>query len=56
MRQEQNRCCLLPHRTALERVSYQSLIHLLYILERTVAETYDIRMIEMRIGCKNSSL
>jgi hypothetical protein len=33
-------------------VCYQGLIHLLYILERTVAETYDIRMIEMRIGCK----
>jgi hypothetical protein len=33
-------------------VSYQGLIHLLHILERTAAETYDIRMIEMRIGCK----
>jgi hypothetical protein len=33
-------------------VSYQGLIHLLHILERTVAETYYICMIEMRIGCK----
>jgi hypothetical protein len=33
-------------------VRYQGLIHLLYILERTIAEAYDIRMVEMRIGCK----
>ena len=33
-------------------VCYHGLIHLLYILERTVAEAYDIRMTKMRIGCK----
>ena len=33
-------------------VRYQDLIHLLYILERTIAKAYDIRMVEMRIGCK----
>ena len=30
-------------------VCYQGLIHLLYIFERAITETYDIRMVEVRI-------